>query len=122
MSNRVCFTLANPTALIDINRLPKFVSYLVYQEEVGDGGLHHFQGYMELSVRKRYETLKSDFKDTGLDWNKCHFESCKGSPESNKAYCTKEDTRVGGPYEFGEMRPWVQGKLTVEGNSYLRST
>ena len=30
-----------------------------------------------------------------------HWEQSRGTPEQNKDYCTKESTRVAGPWEFG---------------------
>ena len=34
----------------------------------------------------------------------------KGSPEQNRKYCTKDDTRIAGPWERGEMPASGQGK------------
>lgn len=98
MSSRFAFTINNPTGLLDLDALPDWVTYIVYQEEVAPTtGTHHFQGYMELSVRKRITTLLN-----GLGWDDpCHLSVARAQPSVNEAYCTKEDTRVDGPYRRG---------------------
>lgn len=103
MSERFTFTLNNPTGLLDFTILPPYVTYVVYQEELSPTtGTHHFQGYLETDQRKRIVTLSRE-----LNWDPCHFEVAKTSGSKNRNYCTKEDTRVGGPYEFGQIRPDV---------------
>ena len=57
-----------------------------------------------LSSRKRLSFLKK----ISPEFAKAHFEVARGSPESNRAYCTKSDTRVDGPWEFGAL-PFGQG-------------
>lgn len=36
--------------------------------------------------------------------NRSHLEPAKGSPEQNRTYCSKPETRLRGPYEFGTIR------------------
>jgi len=72
----------------------KHFKYLVYQEEVGEHGTHHLQGYVETTQPVKFTNFK------GLEG--AHFEKPKGSPDQNEEYCTKEETRVGGPYRFGQ--------------------
>lgn len=80
--------------------LPVGVKYLVGQLEQGE---HlHFQGYCQLANSTRLSWLKKHLSATA------HFEPARGSFEHNKAYCTKEDTRVGDPIELGV--PPAQGK------------
>lgn len=76
----------------------------MYQEEVGESGTHHLQGYIECGKACR----RSKF--TGLEG--AAFFVPKGSREECKDYCKKEDTRVGGPYEFGEWMAGGQGGRT----------
>jgi len=67
---------------------------MVYQEEVGEEGTHHLQGYLEFPkpVRRAHiaKTLDGAF-----------IEKAKGTPDECDAYCTKVDTRVGEPCRFG---------------------
>lgn len=39
-----------------------------------------------------------------------HFEECRGTAEQNRAYCSKEDSKVFGPVEVGQL--CEQGKRT----------
>lgn len=103
-SRRWCFTINNPTEddrgklgmLADDTELRK---YLVYQLEEGKEGTEHIQGYVEFQGNR----------SKGLKWMKknicerAHFETAKGSARQNKKYCTKEEGRLEGPFEFGEM-------------------
>lgn len=79
--------------------------YIVYQHERGSSD--HLQGYFQLEQKKALPTVKKlmEVKLPGA-----HFEKAKGSPKQNREYCTKEETRISGPYEFGEMS--VAGKRT----------
>lgn len=66
--------------------------YLVYQEEVGESGTHHLQGYIQMPRPVRWSHFKLDG---------AHWEVPNGTPDQNIAYCTKSDSRVGGPYMYG---------------------
>jgi hypothetical protein len=93
------FTLNNPTE--EENPLNWPVKYIVYQLEEGTNGTQHFQGYVHLENAK------------GLTGVKCindraHWEIRQGTHEQAVAYCTKEDTRVDGPWEQGD--PPQQGR------------
>jgi len=99
-SRRWCFQIFNPDGLLDESDMVKWgANFLVYQEEVGHkkGGLH-LQGYIEMRKPVRF----SHFKIKG------YFYKARGTPAQCETYCTKEDTRVGGPYKFG-VRSGGQG-------------
>lgn len=79
-------------------------TYMVCQLERGEEKKTlHLQGYCAFSKAVR---MRNVFGET-LGF---HFEPCKGSPQQNRAYCMKEDTRCKpneegtgcGPWEFGE--------------------
>ena len=73
------------------------VKALWYQEEIGESGTHHFQGYMELTAPRTLSSIKS------LDgFETAHLEPRRGSRDQAIAYSTKADTRVCGPYLWGE--------------------
>lgn len=75
---------------------PDHMKYLVFQCESGTHA--HVQGYVHLTSRRAMSSVKNIFQNPGM-----HLEPAKGSAEQNRTYCTKEETRIGGPWEFGEM-------------------
>lgn len=78
------------------------ITYGVCQLERGkDTGKLHLQGYLEFKNPKRFSTIKSYMEGA-------HIERVKGSQQQNITYCKKEDTRVDGPWEYGE--PKEQGR------------
>lgn len=92
------FTLNNPSEKLT---LPGFAKYLVYQLE--KVSTLHYQGFIQLNRQQRISYLKK--------WlPQAHWEPAKGSPEQCKAYCTKQESRLEGPWEFGEIS--TQGKRT----------
>lgn len=73
------------------------VRYIIFQKEEGEEThTPHFQGYVELSKQQSHRQLQA-----ALDG--AHFEARRGTAAQAKAYCSKEDTRVDGPWEHGEM-------------------
>lgn len=72
------------------------VRYAVWQWERGASGTLHVQGYLQFSKRKRLNQLKALARTA-------HFEPARGSPEENRVYCTKEESRVREGGEIGEM-------------------
>lgn len=99
-----CFTLNNPEegALEALVNHANF-RYCVCQLEKGDSGTPHIQGYAQLVRPMRLNALK-------LLLPRAHIEKARGSLESNRAYCTKAEGRLDGPWEFGE--PTQQGSRT----------
>lgn len=73
-------------------------TYNVYQLEIApQTGKLHYQGYMEFSAPMRWNILH---RYPGIE--EAHFESTMGTAEDNYRYCTKEESRVDGPWEWGE--------------------
>lgn len=86
--------------------LPEDVRYLVYQIEKGEEGTEHVQGYIQFTKNKRMAAIKKiTFNNTEgtavLPFARSHLAVAKGSPEQNKAYCTKAEGRIAGPWELG---------------------
>lgn len=72
-------------------------SYLVGQLEAAPTTQQlHIQGYAQLVKRRRLSGMKELSPEA-------HWEHCK-APAEARAYAMKEDTRVSGPWEFGETR------------------
>lgn len=91
-----CFTMNNPGAeLLDFD--PERLKYLVYQREVGESGTEHYQGYVILKRRGRLNAVQ------GLWQRSSHWTEARSSPAVNKLYCTKEEGRLEGPWEFGTI-------------------
>lgn len=73
-------------------------TYLVGQVEVApETGRYHLQAFGVLGSKKRLTQLKK------ID-GRAHWERMQGTPAQAKAYCTKQETRVEGPWEFGELK------------------
>jgi len=88
------FTVNNP---ID-NQIPaRFadMEYVTWQREKGEQGTEHLQGYVIFTKSKRLSGCKKVHSTA-------HWESRMGTHAQAKAYCTKTDTRVAGPWEEGD--------------------
>lgn len=98
----VCFTLNDPEGLIEFT---DEMEYLVFQEEIGESGNYHFQGYCEFKTRVRMNRAKAL-----LGGDTVHLEPRRGTAEQAISYCKKADSRLAHaePYEYGE--PKQQGK------------
>lgn len=94
MSKRWTFTINNPTDPVpyDVTQM----DFLIYQRERGENGTEHFQGYVVFKNRKRLQSAKAMIDE------RAHMEIARGSDEQNIAYCSKPDTRIGEPTEFGD--------------------
>jgi hypothetical protein len=80
--------------------------FLIWQLETGTQETIHVQGYLRLKAPTSFTALK-----TCLTWlQRAHIEQCGGSEQANIEYCSKEETRIEGPYEVGQRS--VQGKRT----------
>nr|WAE43105.1 MAG: replication associated protein [Cressdnaviricota sp.] len=78
--------------------------YLVYQIEKGDKEeTLHIQAYICFLTNQRFKAMKKMFPTA-------HLELRRGKHSEAKAYCTKKDTRVDGPYEYGDDRDIPEGK------------
>jgi len=90
------WTLNNPTEEhVPPNVWPD-VQYTIWQHERGEDGTEHIQGYVAFMQKKRLKWLKEECD------NRAHWEPRQGTHEQAKAYCSKEDTRIGGPWEHGD--------------------
>ncbi|QLM02663.1 satellite replication initiator protein [Parsley severe stunt alphasatellite 2.2] len=71
------------------------VQYAIWQHE--KKAHDHLQGFIQM---KSYNTTFKKMKELIPG---AHLELCKGTVEENMNYCNKEDTRVDGPWEYGEL-------------------
>jgi len=88
--------------------------YEIYQiEQCPDTGRLHAQGFVMFGRARNLLQMRRLLP-------KAHWEFAKGSAAQCKAYCTKDNTRVRGPYEFMEkqtkLRPLEAiGKQIISG-------
>lgn len=84
--------------LITIATNASCIRYVVFQLEVGEeSGTPHFQGYIELTRPQRMTWLQTNFAGS------CHYEVRRGTRDEARSYAQKEDTRVSGPWEYGDF-------------------
>ena len=77
---------------------PDVIRYFVFQiEECPETKRHHLQGYLELLKPQRFSWIKK-----WLDDDTVHCAIARGTSDQNYEYCTKDETRVAGPWEYGE--------------------
>ncbi len=105
-----CFTLNNPRStekedLFDDVR--NNITFSVWQLEAGEMDTQHIQGYVILKDHRDLIQLKRNILT-----RETHAEVARGSPLDNFNYCTKDDTRVDGPWQVGELPQPAQGKRT----------
>jgi len=104
------FTINNPMEIPHafVSRLDALsdVKYVIFQEESGENGTKHYQGYLELKARKRLAWLKRHISQ------EAHFEPRRGTAEQARDYCRKEESRISGPYESGTWSPVSPGQRT----------
>lgn len=91
-SKKWCFTWNNYpndwssklAQLIAIKELQ--IKFLIAEQETGEEGTPHIQGYLRSNARIYYRTLRSKID--------CYWTEAKGSEEQNINYCTKENNNV----------------------------
>jgi len=87
--------------LIEHNDIKYFICQL---EKCPKTNKLHWQGYIELKNRKG---LKG-FKDILTD-NTAHIEKAQASAEDNINYCSKSDSKIEGPFSWGNPKKTGQG-------------
>lgn len=92
--------------------LPSWAKYILYQLELCPGtGRLHYQGYIVLQRSQRRNWLKQKlFEEFGR--NEWHLEVARKGDLANERYCKKLDSRIDGPFEFGDPKRVGQGKRT----------
>lgn len=80
-------------------------------------GRLHLQGYAEFTSAVRMAQVKSILGDDTV-----HLEARRGTREQAIAYCRKDETRVRGPWEFGNLdsvQPGKRNDLSIVAQSIL---
>jgi len=79
------------------------IKWGVWQIEKGKEGTPHIQGFVQLQRDQRPSYVKKMH-------SRAHWEVMESTPEKCRAYCQKLDTRISGPWEYGEFK--TQGQRT----------
>nr|CAI59918.1 replication-associated protein [Tomato yellow leaf curl China alphasatellite] len=97
----VFFTAATAPDLVSVFE-NTHVSYACWQEEESPTTKRrHLQGYLQLKGKRTLNQVKSLFGDL-----KPHLEKQRARKTDEACdYCMKEETRVSGPFEFGDYCP-----------------
>jgi hypothetical protein len=116
MSTQWCFTFNN-YSMDDVHRLRALhtdprnkLAYICFQPELAPNtGTPHLQGFIAFESRKRFSTVKRLLGDS------THLETPRGTPEQNRTYCSKDESRDNdagfGFHEAGDLpSPLEQGK------------
>jgi len=78
------------------------IRYFIFQLEKGENGTPHYQGYMQFQKPKRTMTLQKWLQKKGIFMALKWCTDTNDSVERCIAYCSKEETRVSGPWVHGE--------------------
>lgn len=101
-----CFTLNNPTTTPNDDNSNEWwnrftdLKYGICQLEKGESGTQHLQGYLEFSKQVTPVSMQRMLPG-------CYQTRRLGSRTQARDYCKKDETRVDGPWEYGE---WEQEK------------
>lgn len=83
--------------------LPDKAAFTIWQlEKAPSTGYLHYQGYIRMKNGCTLGQVKALFPQ------EVHLEQCKGTEEQNIEYCSKEESRMDGPWTLGEKAK--QGK------------
>lgn len=96
-SRSVCFTIFDMAWDRNVLMHEDVKCACVQKEKCPESAKEHFQGFVMLNKPMRYSAIK-----TLLSCESAHLEKTKGSPIQAWEYCEKEDTRVDGPWSFGD--------------------
>jgi len=110
---RWCYTLFSETLGPELPEgvdqppiaFPESAKFAICQlEKCPDSGRYHLQGYLVLKRSARLATLK---KIPGFE--AAHWEPARGSHQSCVDYCSKDESRVAGPWTMGEAEACGSG-------------
>lgn len=79
------------------DKFPTTAYFSVWQKEKAASGKIHIQGYIKFEKPIRLAGLKKALGNV-------HAEPAKGSDEQCITYCSKEDTRIEGPFTYGQNK------------------
>lgn len=92
LNNPLTHNFTSHKSLIDLLKTIPLVKF-AFQLERGENGTDHYQGCVYFKNAVSFNTVKE--LSEVIHWEKC--KSWKAAVE----YCTKKDTRIGGPWKYG---------------------
>lgn len=101
-ARRWCFTSFKDDFAYGKERamLSERIRFIICQKEsCPDTSRVHFQGYVAFKRPIRMTSVKTILGDDSL-----HLEVSRGTEQDSVNYCSKEDTRIGGPWSYGERQ------------------
>ena len=118
-AKRWCFTINNPTdddKFWENGEQQEHLEYLIVQEEIGENGTRHYQGFLILKRKNRLTWLKSNIN------NRAHWEKTRGTDKQAADYCRKDDTHPDGGlrFEFGQLK--AEGKRRGRETNWKRQS
>lgn len=99
-----CFTLNNYDEADEERIKAISCKYVIYGREVGEQGTRHLQGYIYFPNAITFAGAKSKIG------TRAHIEAAKGSPSSNREYCSKS-----GDYEERGVLPHQGARNDLQG-------
>lgn len=85
------------------------IQYMIFQEERGENGTLHWQGFLILKRKQKLRWLKRNINP------RAHWEIARGTNQQAADYCRKPETYTGGiRKEFGEMPARAEPKKKEE--------
>lgn len=109
---RWCFTINNPTdsdKFWESDDVIGVTQYLILQEERGENGTLHWQGFIYLKNKKKLTWLKNHINQ------RAHWEIARGKDQEARDYCRKEETYTGGlRVEIGQLPSRPEPKKKAE--------
>jgi len=113
-----CFTVNNygTSDVTAMESLAKAARYLIYGKESGVKETPHLQGFVYFETVKNFYFVKRFLK-------RAHIEACRGSPEENITYCSKQNDfteigkrpRQGARVDLEDMKDSIMsGEKTVD--------
>ena len=100
-SRRYMLTYNNPTESDEefynfLQNLEHIKYFMFSREKAPTTGTIHFQMFLIFKIGKRFSTIKNLFPNA-------HIEQAQKTSAQCREYCSKSDTHVSGPYEYGEF-------------------
>ncbi len=110
-SRNYVFTLNNPTIsekrlLHAFKKEAKSIRYVVFQKEKAETGTVHYQGYVEMSTPHTMVWMHKHIN------KRLSFQKRRGTRVQARDYCMKSDTRIEGPWEYGDWKAGGSGSRT----------
>lgn len=99
-----CITAKAPKGRDYFASLPHDITYIIGQQEIGEGGFIHWQIFVQFGHRVRLQQVKDAIGD-----DTAHCEPRRGTPRQAADYCRKPETGIlGTQFEIGDRR---EGKV-----------